>query len=103
MVIGRRPEISRDEVPLLRPPTKRHIQSRGSGSQNTAMPYTPRLFHDLPSHTAYARFNKRLAVLITSNVGTMTCFWLFCVISLLGAARGVGGGPCHLSDCRLDR
>jgi hypothetical protein len=44
----------------------------------------PKTFDHLPSHTAYARFNKRLAVLITSNVGTMTCFWLFCVISLLG-------------------
>ena len=41
-------------------------------------------FDHLPSQTPYARFNKRLAVLITSNVGTMTCFWLFCVISLLG-------------------
>jgi hypothetical protein len=37
----------------------------------------------LPTHNAYARFNKRIALLITNNVGTMTCFWLFCVIAVL--------------------
>lgn len=36
----------------------------------------------LPARTAYERFNKRLALLITQNIGTMSCFWLFCVISL---------------------
>ncbi len=36
----------------------------------------------LPADTAYQRFNKRLALLITMNIGTMTCFWLFCMISL---------------------
>jgi hypothetical protein len=36
----------------------------------------------LPPRTAYERFNKRLALVITQNVGTMTCFWLFCMISL---------------------
>jgi hypothetical protein len=36
----------------------------------------------LPTNTAYQRFNKKLALVITNNVGTMTCFWLFCVISL---------------------
>ncbi len=50
----------------------------------------------LPTDTAYQRFNKRLALLITQNVGTMTCFWLFCVISLssllavLHAAKVIG-------------
>jgi hypothetical protein len=37
----------------------------------------------LPTHSPYARFNKRFALLITNNVGTMTCFWLFCVVALL--------------------
>jgi hypothetical protein len=36
----------------------------------------------LPDNTAYQRFNKKLAMVITNNIGTMTCFWLFCVISL---------------------
>jgi len=33
--------------------------------------------------TGYQRFNKRLAVTITSNVGTMTSAYLFCVLALL--------------------
>ena len=37
----------------------------------------------LPTHSAYARFNKRVALLITNNVGTMSCFWLFCIVALL--------------------
>jgi hypothetical protein len=36
----------------------------------------------LPTATAYQRFNKKLALVITNNIGTMTCFWLFCVIGL---------------------
>jgi hypothetical protein len=36
----------------------------------------------LPTATPYQRFNKKLALVITNNIGTMTCFWLFCVISL---------------------
>ena len=43
-----------------------------------------RTIDHLPEHNVYARLNKRLAVLITGNVGTMTCFWLFCVIAILG-------------------
>ena len=38
----------------------------------------------LPDHTPYARFNKKVALFITENVGTMSCFWLFCVVALLG-------------------
>jgi hypothetical protein len=41
-----------------------------------------RTLDHLPTRTGYQRFNKRLATLITQNVGTMTCFWVFCVISL---------------------
>src|SRR5215471_10263296 len=37
----------------------------------------------MPAETAYQRLNKRLALLITKNVGTMTCFWLFTVVALL--------------------
>lgn len=36
----------------------------------------------LPDHNGYARFNKKIALLITNNIGTMTCFWLFCIIAL---------------------
>ena len=36
-----------------------------------------------PTDTAYQRFNKKLAVTITKNVGTMTSAYLFCALSLL--------------------
>jgi len=39
--------------------------------------------HDhLPDHSAYARFNKKVAIWLTKNVGSMTCFWIFCCLSL---------------------
>jgi hypothetical protein len=37
----------------------------------------------LPNATGYQRFNKKIAIFLTKNVGTMTCFWLFCVLSLV--------------------
>ena len=33
--------------------------------------------------TAYQRFNKRVALSLTTRVGTMTTFWLFCIWALL--------------------
>jgi hypothetical protein len=30
----------------------------------------------------YQRFNKRFALILVKNVGTMTCFWVFCLLSL---------------------
>jgi hypothetical protein len=39
--------------------------------------------HDhLPEGSAYQRFNKKVALAITKYVGTMTCFWVFCVLAL---------------------
>ena len=39
--------------------------------------------HDhLPEGSAYQRVNKKVAVAITKYVGTMTCFWLFCLLAL---------------------
>ena len=35
----------------------------------------------LPEHNAYARFNKRCARIMADKVGTMTCFWIFNVLS----------------------
>lgn len=34
------------------------------------------------TETRYQRFNKKAALLITENVGTMTCAWVFCMIAL---------------------
>jgi hypothetical protein len=39
--------------------------------------------HDhLPEASAYQRVNKKVAVAITKYVGTMTCFWIFCLLAL---------------------
>jgi hypothetical protein len=36
----------------------------------------------LKDDTAYARFNKKVAIGLTKYIGTMTAFWVFCVISV---------------------
>jgi hypothetical protein len=52
------------------------------GFTRHGQPVHRRTVDHLPTRTGYQRFNKRLAMLITQNVGTMTCFWIFCLISL---------------------
>jgi hypothetical protein len=65
-----------DKVTTLDEPQPTH------GFTNLGQAVHKRTVDHLPARTAYERFNKRLALVITQNVGTMTCFWLFCVISL---------------------
>lgn len=36
-----------------------------------------------PDESAYQRFNKRIAIKVTQAVGSMTCAWMFALISLL--------------------
>jgi hypothetical protein len=57
-------------------------QMPAHGFTRHGQPVHKRTVDHLPSNTGYQRFNKRLAMFITANIGTMTCFWLFCVISL---------------------
>jgi hypothetical protein len=45
----------------------------------------------LPTASAYQRFNKRVALGLTSVVGTMTCFWLFCILALLSLPAVLSG------------
>jgi ferric iron reductase protein FhuF len=52
------------------------------GFTRQGQPVHRRTLDHLPEETAYQRFNKRLAIAITRNVGTMTTFWVFCVIAL---------------------
>lgn len=47
----------------------------------------------MPTGTAYQRFNKRVALLITQKVGTMTCFWVFCLLALLSLPAVLSGFP----------
>jgi hypothetical protein len=35
-----------------------------------------------PDGSTYAKFNKHVALALTRYVGTMTCFWVFCCLSL---------------------
>ena len=41
-----------------------------------------RTIDHLPTGSAYARFNKKVALGLTLYVGTMTCFWVFCLLAL---------------------
>jgi hypothetical protein len=45
----------------------------------------------LPENNAYARFNKRIALGLTKYVGTMTCFWVFCVLALCSLPSVLSG------------
>lgn len=44
------------------------------------------------SDTAYQRFNKRVAIMLTSSVGTMTCFWIFLALSLISLPAVIASG-----------
>ena len=51
------------------------------GFTRTGHPVHLRTIDHHPDGTAYQRFNKRAAVWITKNIGTMTAFWVFTVLS----------------------
>lgn len=57
-------------------------QRPAHGFTKSGLAVHKRTVDHLPTATPYQRFNKKLALIITNNIGTMTCFWLFCVISL---------------------
>ena len=50
-----------------------------------------RTLDHLPTDTGYQRFNKRVALALTRYVGTMTCFWIFCVLSLCSLPSVLSG------------
>ena len=41
-----------------------------------------RVVDHLPTDTAYQRFNRKIALWLTTNVGTTTCFWIFLLFTL---------------------
>jgi len=55
----------------------------GHGFTRHGLAVHRRTVDHLPTATPYQRFNKRVALGLTSAVGTMTTFWLFCVLALL--------------------
>ena len=42
-----------------------------------------RTFDHMPTHNAYARFNKWLAIKVTGGVGSMTCAYIFSALALI--------------------
>jgi hypothetical protein len=50
-----------------------------------------RTIDHLPTGSAYQRFNKKFAVLITNNVGTMTCTYLFMLLALCSLPAVLSG------------
>ena len=53
-------------------PTTRSLPTHGFTRRGRAV-YVHTIDH-LPTTTGYQRFNKRVALWLTRNVGTMTCF-----------------------------
>jgi hypothetical protein len=45
----------------------------------------------LPTGSAYQRLNKAVAVSLTKYVGTMTCFWVFCLLALFSLPAVLSG------------
>lgn len=43
----------------------------------------------LPHANAYARFNTRMAIMITGAVGSMSCAWIFAVIALISLPAAI--------------
>jgi hypothetical protein len=45
----------------------------------------------LPSDSRYQRLNKAVAVALTKYIGTMTCFWVFCLLALFSLPAVLSG------------
>jgi len=45
----------------------------------------------LPTDSAYQRVNKAVAIALTKYVGTMTCFWVFCLLALFSLPAVLSG------------
>lgn len=62
-------------------PGKERVKKPHFGHTKTGLPVHHHSTDYHPDGTAYQRFNKFCAVWITKNVGTMTAFWIFTVLS----------------------
>jgi hypothetical protein len=62
------------------PTPDRHAPAHGFTKLGQAV--HRRTIDHLPDDTAYARLNKKVALGLTRYVGTMTCFWVFCLLAL---------------------
>jgi hypothetical protein len=61
------------------------------GHTSLGVPVHARTGDHHPAATAYQRFNKRVALTLTAAVGTMTTFWLFCLLALCSLPAVLSG------------
>jgi hypothetical protein len=52
------------------------------GFTRHGLPVHARVIDHHPGGSQYQRFNKAVALPLTRYIGTMTCFWVFCCLSL---------------------
>jgi cobalamin biosynthesis protein CobD/CbiB len=45
----------------------------------------------LPTESRYQRLNKAVAIALTKYIGTMTCFWVFCILALFSLPAVLSG------------
>lgn len=50
-----------------------------------------RTLDHLPAQSRYQRVNKAVAISLTRYVGTMTCFWVFCLLALFSLPAVLSG------------
>jgi hypothetical protein len=61
------------------------------GWTKRGFPVHARVYDHLPVGSPYQRFNKKVALNLTKYVGTMTCFWLFCILALCSLPAVLSG------------
>ena len=61
------------------------------GHTRHGLPVHARTVDHHPAGSAYQRFNKRVALALTAGVGTMTTFWVFCLLALCSLPSVLSG------------
>lgn len=60
----------------------KHVKVPTHGFTSRGVAVHGRVIDHLPTDTPYQRFNKAVALWLTSHVGSMTCFWVFLLMTL---------------------
>jgi len=61
------------------------------GFTRLGQPVHRRTVDHMPTESGYQRFNKKVALALTKYVGTMTCFWIFCLLALFSLPAVLSG------------
>jgi hypothetical protein len=78
-------------APMTATDTTRPKRRPTHGWTRLGFPVHAKTIDHLPTGNAYERFNKRMALAITRGVGTMTTFWIFCILALLSLPAVLSG------------